>query len=288
MSIKNNEDILQNKKVIVRSFDKDRPFYPKGHDGRVRFTGCKVHYCLPYKMTSRSYANIFEDGEQSAFEALLGLEKNALNIRDFKSKWWTGFTVELTKEDKELDLSNPMHLLEYKVLMANSSKVAKSKDKYNGSQLFYIVDEELENQERYNISEKTKDAFEAFFKISKNNKKMYNVIRIMGIRLPKEASGNKQELETILMKAIEQKTPIKGTPDINDFLSAANDPLFEEKVFVIDAMEIGEVKRDGRIYKIEETGVPVGGSIEECALFFKDVKNQNEKLIIEERIKRNK
>ena len=109
-------DILENKKIKVKPFNKSRSEF-MSEDGQIRYSGCKSGYVLPWNMSIGSYVQIFEDGEQAEFEKVLGLDPGTLNLYKRKDSWWSKFRIELTKDELELDLSNPIQMLKYKVLL---------------------------------------------------------------------------------------------------------------------------------------------------------------------------
>lgn len=281
-------EILKNKKVIIKPFDKHRPFFPAGHDGRVRYTGCTSGYTLPWKNGNRSFVKIFEDGEQAAFEKALDLEPGTLNLFKRKGSWFSKFIISLTKEDKELDLNSPIQALEYRVLKANKDLVCLSKGEYNGTQEYYIEDEGVLDEDNYKVAQKSEKAMDLFIKLRKSDKQMYDLLRVLGKKPSKEILANTQALKSELNKIILQFEKVSGIPNIDDFINAASDELFQEKVFVLDGLEIGEIELVSGVYKIKEGGQPVGRSLQQVAEYFNVPKNQDNKLLIQQRIELNK
>jgi hypothetical protein len=89
--------VLQNKKVILKPIEKERPFYKKGHDGEFMFSGCKERFTLPFSQSLNSFIQIFEKGEQEAFEELLQKKPGELNTYTRKNSFWNDFYVDLEK-----------------------------------------------------------------------------------------------------------------------------------------------------------------------------------------------
>jgi hypothetical protein len=280
--------ITENKRVLIKPFDKDRPFFPEHHDGRIRYTGCTYDLTLPWVYNSRRFVDIFEDGEQEAFEKILKLEEGALNLYNRKGSWWSTFNVTLTKENKELDLSNPLHALELKVIKANKLQVAENKSAYNGTQIYYIEDESVSEEENFSLSEKKVEAMEIFMKLRKSDKKMYDILRVLGKSPAASMESNKKALVAELTSIISQVEKVTGMPNIDDFIAANNDALFQDKVFVYDALAIGEVELIDGTYKMSGNGQPLGKSITEVAEYFHAPKHQDDKLLVQQRIELNK
>jgi hypothetical protein len=281
--------ITENKKILVKPIDKDRAFFPKGHDGKVRYTGCNYDPTLPWITNERRYVDIFGGKEvQNAFEKALFLEPGTLNLYNRKGSWWSKFNVTLTKETKELDLNEPMHALEYRVLMANEDTIAKSMSDYNGIQLFFLEDESVSEEENFSLSEKKVEAMEIFMKLRKSDKKMYDILRVLGKSPAASMESNKKALIAELTSIISQVEKVTGMPNIDDFIAANNDALFQDKVFVYDALAIGEVELIDGTYKMSGNGQPLGKSITEVAEYFHAPKHQDDKLLVQQRIELNK
>lgn len=288
METKKEISVLQNKKIIVKPFDKNRAFFAPGHDGRIRYSGCSYGHTLPWKNSTRSYVKIFEDGEQAEFEKLLDLEDGTLNLYKRKGSWWSTFNVNLGKTDKTLDLSHPIQALEYRVLKACINEIASDKNKYNGTQDYYMEDESAVEETSYKLSQKNEEAMDLFIKLRKSDKKMYDLLRVLGKKPNKTMLSNTTALKAELDKIISQKEAIKGVLSIDDFIAGANDPLFQEKVFVLDAIEVGEIVLTGGVYKMKTSGQPLGRSLDEVSEYFNSPKNQDDKLLIQQRIELNK
>ena len=283
-------NVLENKKILVKPVVTGRPFLKKGHDGEFMFTGCNKGYKLPYSMKTRSFVKIFETEEERVeFEKLLNKKEGELNIYDRKNKFWIDFTVELTKEQKTLDLSIPMHALEYKVLLANSDKIAKDEASLiRGVHSYVLIDETVKQESDYKASEKNEEAMELFFKIRKSDRKMYDILRILGKNPGHNMKTNTKALKSEIDSIISQKIKIKGEPNIDDFINAANDPKFSTKVFVLDAIDLGEIVVKNGGYRILESDQLIGNSLEQAVDFFDNAKNQDQKLLIDQRLQLSK
>ena len=284
--------VLSKKTVDVKAIVRERSFLKKGHDGEFMFTGCNRTYMLPYVMRNRAYKNIFKDAaEQEAFELLMNREKGSLNVYDRDNEFWgKKYKIEITKEGKTLDLSIPSHALEYKVLLANSSRITDDwSHRGNPSYEFALIDENQAEETNYKIAEKKEDAMELFMKLRKSNSKMYNLLRVLGLKPTKESKSNGQWLKSEIQKIMEQvEKPRGGGLYIDDFIKAANDPRFELKVLIYDAMDINEIVLRNGNFKLVSNEEYLGKSLNDVADWLGDAKNQEHKLLIEQRLQINK
>jgi len=285
------EKYLKNIKVEVKPIVRGRSFFPKGHDGEFRYSGCYEEFTLPYSSSKRSYSSIFDSKEEQAFfENILNKKPGALSFYDRNSEFWgKEFKVKISKEGKTLDLSIPMHMLEYKVLLANTHLVAPdwtSRFKNPGYQ-YAVVDDGQIQEDSYKAAAKNEEAMDIFFKIRKSNKKMYDVLRLLGKKPAKTSIDNTAWLKSEINKVIEQKQSKPGLIGIDDFIRVASDRNLSEKVFVLDAIDLGEIKLDGSTYRVNQTNAIIGRSLEQAIEWFADPRNQEDKLFIEQRLKLN-
>lgn len=276
---------LQNKKIAVKIVEKQRSGYLKNSDGNTIWTGCKRTYQAPTNQYDRIIQLLTKD-EQVWFEKEMGLETGSLAPSARKNNFWREFKVTLDKKGKMLDLTDPEDFLSWKVLSA-SNTIANSKGEINPMiHDFYMVTEEEEQEVDSRLAEKYEEASVLFAKISKSDKKMKSILRLLGKgSIPSDA--NTKWLKAELVKIIEQKEKIHGVPGTTDFIRVANDPDFDIKIFLLDAMEINEIFIEGTTYKLR-SGDVIGFDRDQALSFLNNPKNQQTKLLIDERIKNNK
>ena len=227
--------ITSNKTIEVRPIKRTRPFFKADHDGAFMFSGTYKEYTLPYINDTRSYANPFESPEeQEEFERVLQLAPGALSINNRNSDFWSTFKVQLSKEGKVLDLNYPMHVLEYRVLKANTKRICPNWEDRNRNSAyeFALIDKDVEEVNDIKDAERNLRAMELFIKMRKSNKKMYDILRVLGKKLPKEASVNTPQLIKEIDQIIAEKSKVGGVLNIDDFIEAAEDPKLSLKVFV--------------------------------------------------------
>ena len=279
--------ITSNKTIEVRPIKRTRPFFKADHDGAFMFSGTYKEYTLPYINDTRSYANPFESPEeQEEFERVLQLTPGALSINNRNSDFWSTFKVKLSKEGKVLDLNYPMHVLEYRVLKANTKRICPNWEDRNRNSAyeFALIDKDVEEVNDIRDAERNLRAMELFIKMRKSNKKMYDILRVLGKKLPKEASVNTSQLIKEIDQIIAEKSKVGGVLNIDDFIEAAEDPKLSLKVFVLDAIEIGEIEVSKGVYKIASSQTAIGRNLSEAVDYFDSIKGREDKLLIEQRL----
>ena len=279
------KNYLQNKKIAVKIVEKQRSGYLKNSDGNTIWTGCKRIFQAPTNQYDR-IIQLLDKEEQLFFEKEMGLEAGSLSPSARKNNFWREFKVTLDKKGKMLDLLDPEDFLSWRVLSA-SNTIANSKDEINPMiHDFYMVTEEEEEEIGSRLAEKYEEASSLFAKNSKSDKKMKNILRLLGkTNIPADAST--KWLKSEIVRVINQKEKINGIPGTEDFIRVANDPNFDIKIFILDAMEIGEIFVEGTTYKLR-AGDVIGYDYDQAISFLTNPKNQTTKILIEERIKNNK
>jgi len=282
---------LRSEKVEVKPIVRQRPFFPKGHDGEFMFSGTAKGYMLPYSNTTRSYVNIFEsDEEQAFFENIMGLKKGELSVYDRNSPYWTTFAVELGKEGRTLDMNIPSHMMEYKVLKANTKRIAPSWEDRNrnpGYEFALVSEEQVEN-DNIKLAEKNEKAWELFMKVKKSNKKMYDILRLLEKNPQKQAKDDAKWLKAELDKVISQKQKAPGVKSIDDFIQVAEDPKFSTKLFILDAIDIGEIMQKSSGFRLSSNDQLLGKNMAQVVDYFDSPVGREDKLLIEQRLDLNK
>jgi hypothetical protein len=278
------KNFLENKKVSVKIVDKYRTGFSKDSDGRSLYTGCKQIFQAPTNENDRLLPILTED-EQRWFEEKMGLQKGELAFGNKEKSYWRNFRVTLDKKDKILDLTDYEDFLSYKVLLA-SKNIANNKDSVNVLQhTFYMVTDEEELEDNSRLSDRYEEASRLFNAIAKSDRKMANVLRIMGKTVVSGAST--KWLKSELVKIIEQKAKVVGQLNMDDFIRSASDKDIDTRIFILDALEIGEIYQEGSTYKLR-AGDIIGYDFSQAITFFNNPKNQQIKLLIEDRINNNK
>jgi len=275
--------------IQVKPVIRERAFFPKGHDGEFMYTGVIKSYQLPYSNNTRSYVKVFDtQEEQEAFEVLMNKERGSLSIFNRESPFWLKYTVDVTKDGKVLDLSLVAHCLEHKLLQACTHRIAQDwSTRHKPGMDFALVNDTQLREADNHRADITEKAMDFFIKIRKSNSKMFNVLRLLEKMPPKESIDKTDFLKTEILKVIDQKeVGKKNIKNINDFITIMNDARFENKVLIYDAMDINEIKLLNGMFKITATDTIMGKSIEQAAEWLDLLQNQEEKILLQQRVKK--
>jgi|AntDeeMinimDraft_5_1070356.scaffolds.fasta_scaffold11539_2 hypothetical protein len=279
--------VLESRKIKVEPVIRKRAFFPKGHDGEHTYTGCHKDYCLPFDAKKRAFLNPFiKEEEQEEFEKLLDQPEGALNLYKRNSKFWGDFSISLTKEGLTLDLNNPVDALWYRVFNVSPRFASTESQKSNPKCDFILIDEKVKEEYKSELSRKKEKALDEFMKLKKSRTKLYDTLRLLNKKPDKDASID--ALKDKLLEVIDEPSSNRGVTNIGDFLKVIEDPTNNLKLFILDAIDIGEIiynSKEG--YKIKDTGQNIGKYIEQAVVFFntKDADVLNTKAIIETRLK---
>lgn len=284
------EKVLSTKKVKLRPIVRGRSFAPETgkHDGKFMFTGCKERFTLKQDANTGGFVNIFKDGEQEAFETLLNLKPGELSLYNRKSPFWAKFWIELDKNELPLDLTEPVHALRLKVVQSYSDIIAPDWEsrKYKPSYKWAVVDEEVVVEKENKLANRMLEAMTLFQKIQNSQKQMLDTLRLMDKK--PDPSAKKDWLQKELTKIISQVEKTPGIPNIDDFIKSASDPQASDKIFVLDAMDAGVIvtDRESGSFREVDSNRLLGKSLQSVVDHYADAMFQEDKLLIEEKIKR--
>lgn len=278
--------ITEDKKIELKPIVRKRPFYSKGHDGEFMFTGCKQGYTLPYMVRSGSFVKIFKDGEQEAFETELNKQPGALSLYNRKSEFWTNFSINIGKEGITLDLNNPIHALQYKIVKANKDYFAPSWAErfHKKSYKYAIIDDDITIEEENKSVIELQKSMELFSEIKNSKQKMSNVLRLLKKKVP--ATAEKDWLNKELIKIISNDDKVKGIPSRKDFINAAEDKLIDSKVFILDAIDANAIITVEGAFRQADNNSLIGRSLQDAVDHYNNPEYQEDKILIQERIKR--
>jgi hypothetical protein len=275
---------LENKKVAVKVIEKYRTGFSKTSDGSTLYTGCKQIFQAPTNSNDRLIPILTEE-EQRWFETKMGLSSGSLAFNNKEKSFWKDFRITLDKKGKVLDLSDFEDNLSYRILKVTNT-VANSKEAINVLQhTFYMVTEDEEQVDNDRLADRHEDAAKLFASISKSDKTMRNILRLLGKNVTAEA--NTKWLKGELIKIMDQKAKVAGQLNMDDFIRVAGDEQLNNRIFIMDALEIGELFIEGSTYKLR-AGDTIGYDFDQALSFFNNPKNQQVKLLIEARLLNNK
>lgn len=220
----------------------------------------------------KKYASKYPQGmtEQEFFEEELGIDLNPSKPRG--ENFWRDdkrSRVTLSKEGMSIDLNTPMGMLRYKILLSNKNLIAPSYDsrRDRATYEFMLVNQGKLTSKKAEIAEIKTKAYAAYGKVTSTNAGMKGFLRALGRAIP--ANNTDAWLKTEIMDILEDG-PAK-------FLQIVDDPMFEGKVFVQEAVEAGAVKRMNEKRYVSDTGIELG-DLSSTVRYFADPENQEVKL----------
>lgn len=148
--------------------------------------------------------------------------------------------IDLTKNGKVLDLSNPKDYLEYKILLTNKDEIApNAKEMFRKKTYWYaLVEEDYEVQETNTKGQKLKQAYKLLGKMEDSREDMYQFLVLYGKKPAQTAKPD--YLEGEINKII--------TDDVDGFLKIAADKNLKEKILINKAVLAGAIKKQSNRY----------------------------------------
>ena len=181
--------------------------------------------------------------EQEFFERMLGLNKGELDVGKYRTDekgnrypdtfWQKLGTVKLRNEANTLDLSNPMDMIKYKVLMLNKNVVAPSPAEKNKKRTyrFMIVDQEIaEVQEKQDLNTKL-EAFAWFARIKADINELKEVMWLSDSRIT--TTSNYDFVFSYVGKLVNDSPA--------NFLKVVQDPHKDSKLLLMRAVKSGSL-----------------------------------------------
>jgi hypothetical protein len=270
------ESILTDKKVKVVPVYRNGGWLPQGHDGEFMFTGTVCEFDLPISMKTGRLVNILTKEEQAFFEKELFLNPGDLSIYKKKDNYWHTFKVKLDKEERIFDLSDPIDNLCYRVCVVSPHVAPNWESRYQSASFqFALQDEEVIVQEKVTKANKKKDAYKFLGRVENNPDRMRNVLRVYGNKVAPNTPAN------VMYTTIEEL--IDDDKSLPKLLAVINDPNFEMRIFIEDALSVGAILKDGTRYTLPG-GDKIGGVLNDVIDFFKDAVNQDIYLKIKNQI----
>ena len=267
---------LINKKVKVVPVIRNGGWLPEDHDGAFMYTGCFLETCLPVDSRRKQLVQILTRDEQAFFEKELFLKPGDLSIYKKEDNYWHSFRIKLDKEGLSLDLADPIDNLKWRVLVVEPRVAPSWEQRYaSGAYTFAIKDEEIETEARYVKGSRRKDAYKFFGKIENNEEKMRNVLRVYG-----SDPGPKVKRKTLYNKIDEL---IEDDRTLDKILAVFNDPHFEMKIFIEEAIRCGAIEKKETRYYLPG-GDKIGGTQLQAIDWLKDGLNQEVYLKIKNQI----
>lgn len=250
----------------------------------------KKTYTVPL-LRSGAFCDVLTKDEKDYLEYALGLEPNALSVYKRDDNFWDTSNdqgvskVILHKHDNYLDLSNPVDYIKYKILLANSERIAPSvkvlQDSPKATYEFVLLsDREDSAVVKLNIDTKMR-CYKEFGKVEDNADILRLVIETIDGR-PIADDTKLELLQTKINDLIQTNSKI--------FLSVITDKLLPTKVILRKAIKAGIISKRGDYYYLRKDGSPLCNDNQDptfnvAAMYLNEPKHQDLKFAIEEQIK---
>ena len=272
---------LTDKIITVKYINKESDYIkdPKhvGYGGL--FVGSFVTIPVP-TLDNKKMKNILTKEEKEGLDFLLDLDLSIYG-KFWKDAYKKGgmFPIFLSKDDVQLDLSDPMQYITWKVLcvspvVANSLDQVRDKATYR----FVMVSEGDELKKDKDALGNKVLAFENYVKYKGEKQVLRHILRNLG----KYTSRN-QKLDFL---QVETAKLIEVDPNL--FVAVTSDPLLRMKVLLDEAVESGVITLRDKQYRTIE-GKPISDgqtpALEVAAEYLGSALGQEMRLTIEAKIK---
>lgn len=122
-----------------------------------RYPGTTYTLCLPLDARTGSYKKILNSEEVKELEKEIG---ESLSFRVTNTFWRDFKSTFVAEEDKILDLSDPMHRIEYALLLASEEVANNELERHNNPKAKWVIfNEEKEAEEKLKATEIRKKGY---------------------------------------------------------------------------------------------------------------------------------
>jgi len=239
---------------------------------------------VPRSQKTGAYIDPLTPEERTFFESSasgLALSKDDLSIHNKKSNYWSTFRVKLDKNVLNLNLSDPMDYLRWKVLLANKDTIAPSaaEKTAKGTYKFAIVEQGHENEEKVKAASSKAEAYKTFGAMMSSSEKMRNFLSVYLTQTPSGKSIPPNASTDFLTAEIEKVIE----SDLSGYLKVARDKDFSSKVLIYNALRARALEREGLTFKTPE-GTVIGDTLESVIVYMNDPRNNEEVIKMKGRI----
>lgn len=248
----------------------------KDHDGLHTYTGAGRRYTLPYSLSKRGLVNPFESEEQrEELERELNLPTGELSIYKKKDNYWHSFEILLNKNELQLDMRNPEDVLRLLMLKANVDEISPTyKGRMEGLFKYAIVDADSETNERAIKAHTVKNAYKKLGQMEDSTETMVNFLTVYG---KKPGANPKNEfLVSEIDKIIES--------DLHGFMDVVEDDNFEYKLLIQNAIQVGALNHPTKTRYELPGGDVIGNSLQEAVDYLTNPLNQENYIVIKNRV----
>lgn len=285
-------------KVHVKPILRQGEWLPTGHSGNFMYDNTSIGIQVPLDKFTGKLKNPLTKDEQAFFESVSGLDLKTGDLNPYKKSdnFWEDFKVRVKKSDNvvtdktilmTLDLSDPIHYLQYKVLMINTAPdggiVAPSWEERENSGTYKIalVHEGEQHIDKIKKADKMKIAYKYLAKIDSSDEAMFDFLTVYYLENAKSkrpsADSNKDYYYSELQDIIDN--------DLAGFVEIVKDvDNYEYKLLVHRGLRLGVIKMVGGNKLETLDGILIGNSLYQAVQWFKDDRHQDEYLRLKNQI----
>jgi len=272
---------LPKKKVTVLPVVK-KTWLPKGHEAEFLYQHSMNTFTVPKNAMNGSYMNPLTNEEQEMLESHPGLSIKAgdLSVHKRDNNFWksTFKPVKLGKDPRNLDLSDPMDYITYKVLLLNKDHIAP--DAYSAgkkaSYKYMIVDEGYEDNNKSATANLIADAYLEYGKIREDKVALSDILFLL---TNQRVSPN----STLIWLQGQIGDFIANNP--KRFIDVVNDKDLMTRVLITKGLTYNAIQKDGTAYRTMGSDL-MGVDLTATIAFLNNKQNGDHRILIETMIAR--
>lgn len=239
--------------------------------------GVKVILDDQKRVKIQKYMESFPNGmtQKEFFEKELGVD---LNWSKQENNFWKTDRrgrVILSKEGMSLNLSLPLDMLKYLILLSNESAISPSyEDRHlKATYEFMMVDEAKVTTKKLEEANVKSQAYIKFAEVTNSKKATIGFIKSLGRTIP--ATASEEWLKGEVLNIVDTNPKY--------FLEIVNHPQYDERIFVQEAVEAGAIIRKSDKRYTLDNGAELG-ELTDTINYLLNPDNQEVKLRIKAKI----
>jgi hypothetical protein len=259
--------------------------------------GAVIEISVPISRQTGELFNPLTQDEIKFFEdkSLSGMDFNPGDLNPYRKPderngiipFWYRHTFSIRKPDTattndtvlaELDLSRPIDYLNYKLLLANKGSGGIVSDDWEtrydqATHRLVIVEEGYETDTKATVAADRIKAYGIFDKLQHSQTKLYEFLSVYWLENPtsiKPSVDTKVPVMVALVGDIVNNSP-------NKFIEIVEQD-YENKLLIHNGVRSGVLKIIGNTFVLMPEEIPVGSSLKEVILYFKDERHQEDRL----------
>ena len=263
-------------------YNKTKRSYQVPLNSETRGGGVKVILDDMTRVKIQKYMETHPNGmtQKEFFEKELGVDLNPTLPAD-KNFWRSDRRgrVILTKEGTTLNLSLPLDMLKYLILIANKMLISPSYDERinKATYEFMVVDENKITSKKLEEADLKAQAYVKYAEVTNSKTATIGFIKSLGRTIPATATAEwlKSEVANI----------VETNPKY--FLEIVTHPQYNERIFVQEAVEAGAIIRKGEKRYTLDNGAELG-DLTDVINYLLNPDNQEVKLRVKAKIELSK